>query len=97
MRKTLTILCLGAVLTTGSPLLASESERCGNTPREQWLPETTIKAKVAELGYEIRKIDAEKGCYEVEAADKNGAKVELYVHPATGEVVRPSTASKNKS
>lgn len=97
MNGTLTILCFGAVLTAASPLLASETDRCGNTPREQWLPEATIKTKVAELGYEVRKIKTEKGCYEVKATDKNGAKIELYVHPATGEVVKPSAASKNKS
>ena len=97
MRRTLTILCFGAVLTAATPLLASESGRCGDTPREQWLPEATIKAKVTELGYEVRKIETDDGCYEVKATDKNGAKVELYVHPATGEIVKPSAASKDKS
>jgi hypothetical protein len=91
------MLCFGAVLTAASPLLASESGRCGNTPREQWLPETAIKAKVAELGYEVRKIESAKGCYEVKGTDKNGAKIELYVHPATGAVVKPATERKDKS
>jgi len=97
MRKILPILCIGAALGAASPVLASDGDRCGNTPRDQWLPEATIKAKVGELGYEVRKIKVEYGCYEVKGVDKNGAKVELYVHPATGEIVKPSTQGKDKS
>lgn len=97
MRKILPILCIGAILGAASPILASESDRCGNTPREQWLTEAIINTKVTALGYEVRKIKAEKGCYEVEGIDKNGAKVELYVHPATGEVVKPATQGRDKS
>ncbi len=97
MRNILPILCIGAILGAASPALASESDRCGTTPRDQWLPEATIKTKVGELGYEVRKIKAENGCYEVKGVDKNGAKVELYVHPVTAEIVKPSTQGKGKS
>jgi hypothetical protein len=50
-----------------------------------------------ELGYEVRKIEAEKGCYEVKATDKNGAKIELLVQPDTGEVIKPNALPKQKS
>ena len=96
MRKLLTFLCLGATLGAATPVMAGEDGRCGNTPRDKWLSEAAIKAKVGELGYEVRKIEAEKGCYEIKATDKNGAKTELYVNPATGEIVKPG-ATKDKS
>ena len=96
MRKLLTLLCLGATLGAASPLMASEDGRCGNTPRDKWLSEAAIKSKIGELGYEVRKIEVEKGCYEVKATDKNGAKVELYLDPASGDIVEPGT-NKNKS
>ena len=95
MRKLVTLLCLGAALSTASPVLAGETAACGKTPRDQWLPEATVKTKVIELGYDVRSIKAEKGCYEVRGTDKSGAKVNLYVDPATGEVTQH--AKKNKS
>jgi hypothetical protein len=46
------------------------------------------KAKGTELGYEVRRVKEEDGCYELYAIDKNGAKAELYMNPVTGDVVR---------
>jgi hypothetical protein len=66
-------------------------------PRAQWLPEATIKSKIAELGYDISKLKIDDGCYEIKATDKNGANVELYVNPATGEVVKPLPRAREKS
>jgi hypothetical protein len=97
MRHVLKILGLVVIAGAASSALAGEKGHCADAARDKWLPETAIKGKLSALGYEIRKIEAENGCYEVKATDKNGAKVELYVHPVTGEVIKPSTETKEKS
>ena len=97
MHKTLTALSLALALGAAAPALASEDARCGNTPRDKWLPEATIKTKVSDFGYEVRKIEADDGYYEVKGVDKNGAKVELYLNPATGEVVKPGMKEEDDS
>lgn len=97
MHKTLIALSLALVLGAVAPAIASEDARCGNTPRDKWLPEATIKTKVSDLGYEVRKIEADDGCYEVKGVDKNGAKVKLYLNPATGEVVKPGMKEEDDS
>lgn len=45
------------------------------------------------MGYEVREVERDDGCYEVEATDVNGLNVEFHMHPVTGEIIN----SKNKS
>lgn len=97
MNKAISIGVLGAILLAAAPAMASDSARCGNAPRAQWLPEATIISKVTDLGYSITRVKVDDGCYEIKGTDKNGAKVELYVDPATGEVVKPAPRAGEKS
>lgn len=87
MRKIMPFTALVLALSAAAPALAEEDRGCGAAPREQWLSEDAIKAKGAALGYEVRRVKREGGCYELYAIDKNGAKLELYLNPVTGEVV----------
>lgn len=82
-----------AALTLGTGLaIASDDDRAKRlgveVPRAEWLSVAQITEKLAAQGYEVRKIEAEDGVYEVKAMDKNGARLEAYVHPATGEILR---------
>lgn len=70
------------------PAHASDDDVRCNGPREQWMSVDAAKAKGIELGYDVRRVKEEDGCYEIYAIDKNGAKVELYLDPVTGDVVR---------
>jgi hypothetical protein len=63
---------------------------CGDAPRSQWMSEDAAKAKLKDLGYDVRRIKPEKSCYEAYAFDKAGAKVEVFLHPISGEVVGTS-------
>ncbi|MCZ7593524.1 MAG: PepSY domain-containing protein [Hyphomicrobium sp.] len=56
-------------------------------PREQWLTPTQITEKLTAAGYKVTEIETDDGAYEVELVDKNGVRVEGYVHPATGELL----------
>lgn len=43
--------------------------------------------KLASQGYKVHKIEADNGAYEVDMTDRNGVLMEVYVHPATGDVL----------
>lgn len=52
------------------------------------LPEDRIRGKLAEAGYtQVRSLGREDGCVEAKGLDKDGKRFEVYVHPATGEIV----------
>ncbi|MFZ1682485.1 MAG: PepSY domain-containing protein [Rhizobiaceae bacterium] len=69
------------------PAAASATDLC-NVPQDQWMPEAQIRARAAELGYDVRQVKVEDGCYEIYAIDSNGSKIEAYLHPATAAVVK---------
>jgi hypothetical protein len=80
---------LALATTVATPALADDDGgRCGNAPRAQWMSEDAAKGKATELGYQVRQVKEEEGCYEVYAIDKNGAKVELHMDPVSGTVVK---------
>ena len=85
---------LALAFAIATPALADDDGAgCGNTPRDQWMSQDAAKSKATELGYEVRRVKEEGGCYEVYGIDKNGAKVEVYMHPVTGVVVKTAGES----
>jgi hypothetical protein len=91
MRNILPFATIVLVLAAAAPALAKGNSACGDAPRAQWLSEEAIKAKGVELGYEVRRVKVEDGCYELYALDKNKAKVEVYLNPVTGALVNSKT------
>lgn len=59
---------------------------CKAYDASQWMPKEEITAKVTALGYEVRKLGTEGGCYEVKGM-KDGKRVEAYFDPVTAELV----------
>ena len=89
MRVSGILASLALVAGVALPALADDDgANCGNAPRAQWMTEDAAKSKAADLGYEVRRVKEENGCYEIYAIDKNGAKVELQMHPVTGALVK---------
>ena len=86
-----------AVVVIGSavPVFAPERGRCWTAAREKWLD--TVKARIAELGYDFRAIESEGGSYEIKAVDVNGAGVELQVNSETGTLVEPGSRREDRS
>lgn len=64
-----------------------DRRRCGNVPIADWMSEADLRNKIAPLDLEIRNIDIDDGCYEVEARNKDGRKMEIKFHPQSGEQV----------
>ena len=76
-----------------SPSLASSDDALCNYISGQPMSMEEVKAKVSEQGYEVRRVKREDGCLEVYAINKQGSKVEIYLHPISGKIVK----IKNKS
>ncbi|MEZ5870691.1 MAG: PepSY domain-containing protein [Nitratireductor sp.] len=88
-----TFIAIAAAVST--LLVAAQAEAsskdCGSVPQAQWMSKEVLTQKATELGYTVRNVKVEDGCYEVYGIDSKGARVEAYFHPATGEVVRVKT------
>ena len=61
---------------------------CTREPKDKWLSEAAMKAKIAELGYKYRIFKVTDGnCYEIYGQNSKGQRSEVYFHPITGVVV----------
>jgi hypothetical protein len=67
--------------------LAADRARCTARPAAEWLPIDQLTQRLKEQGYTVREVETSHGCYEVEATDGKDLRVELYVDPATAEVI----------
>lgn len=66
---------------------------CTQEPRSSWMPEAKIREIFGEERFALAKLKVSRGnCYEFYAVEKNGAVVEAYYHPISGEVARYNRA-----
>lgn len=85
MRSFITAAVVTLVFTGYS--LASD-DLCGSAAQDSWMSKEDIKVKATEMGYDIRRIKVDDGCFEAYATDRQGKKVEVYFHPVTAEIVK---------
>lgn len=71
----------------------ADDDYCGNIPRSEWKSISEAASAVEAKGYQVREIEADDGCFEVEARRENGERVELYINPRTLEIVRTESRS----
>ncbi len=95
MKKALVLVALALTLAVAGEANASDESRDA-TPKAAWLAKDAIKSKLSDLGYSVRKIEAEDGGYEVTATDKEGKKVELKVNPVTGEIEKAASKQSDE-
>ncbi|WP_152047470.1 PepSY domain-containing protein [Aureimonas psammosilenae] len=87
MKKIATLVLAAVGLSTlAIPAAFADDRACTTEPRERWLPVAEVTKKVEALGYTVREIEADDGCYEVSGTDRNGAKIELDLDPVSGEI-----------
>ncbi len=60
--------------------VAAASQNCTTAPREQWKSEAEARAAVEVMGYQVARIKADDGCYEVKA-DRGGKRYEIKFDP----------------
>ena len=98
-----TMIIAAALALLAGPALASSDERtesderyemasgrdarCTARPDAEWLTVEQLTQKLKDQGYTVRKVERSHRCYEVKATDAKGVGVELYVDPATAEIV----------
>lgn len=94
MRKIIAITAASLMIAGTLPAHASSDDvSCGRQTGGQQLSIKDVTAKVTEMGYDVRKVERDDGCYEVYAIDKNGARLELKMHPVTGQIVKTERKS----
>ena len=80
------VIVAAAFMTLCGPALASPN--CTSEPKDKWISESDMKAKVASLGFKAKVFKVTKGnCYEIYGLDKAGKRIEVYFHPVTGNIV----------
>ena len=81
------IVLAGLMAASVIPGAHASSYQCDSGPKSEWKSKDEVRAVVAAKGYEVRKIKVEGGCYEVYAR-KDRQKFEIFVNPATLEIVK---------
>ena len=82
-----TFLILAATTATlAFPAVASATE-CAYSPKETWKSVADVTAKVAAMGYEVRKVEIDDNCYEIYGV-KDGVRQEVYLDPVSAEIVK---------
>lgn len=72
-----------------APAFAKSGNYCPKISRGEMIPVETVQQKVKEMGYDIRRVRFDDGCYKVYITEKaTGGEVKAYYDPATGELVR---------
>ena len=84
MRLALTILASLVALPIGG---ARADDDCF-VPMADWKPREAVAAMAAELGWTVRRIKIDDGCYEIIGTDAEGRQMEATVNPATLEVMK---------
>lgn len=80
---------LGIALVSAAPAPASAGDdpKCRVTdPDAKWLTKEEVASRLKAQGFEVRRIGTDDGCLEMKGK-KNGQRVEVYIHPTTGEIV----------
>lgn len=53
-----------------------------------WLPMDEVASNLRADGYDLREIEIDDGRYEVEAIAPDGRRVELYIDPVIGKILK---------
>jgi len=62
--------------------------RCPEHPKAEWQAQDQLQQKLQSEGWQVRKIETTKHCFEVYAKDSQGKKVEAFFDPKTLERVK---------
>lgn len=74
------------VAAIASASAAQATAICKPHDKATWMSKEDITSKVTALGYEVRKVQEEDGCWEVKGM-KDGKRVEAYFDPVSAELV----------
>ncbi len=58
-----------------------------NAVKGAWLKDELLITRIKQMGYKIRGYEYEHHCVEVDAWDREGRRVELYLDPIDGHII----------
>ena len=61
--------------------------KCTDRPKSEWKPHEELAQKLTKEGWQIRRMEVTKSCYEVYAKDPQGKRIEAFFNPVTLERV----------
>ena len=69
------------------PLGASATgmHQCDVTKKSDWMSKSELEEKLEAVGWAVRFMKEDGGCWEVYGTNPEGVRVEAYFHPVTGE------------
>ncbi len=86
MKAALGISVLATVISIAT-VPASAAMMCTDAPVEKWMSRDQVAKMFTEKGYDVRKVKREDNCLEVYAI-KDGKKMEIYIDPVSGKIVK---------
>lgn len=86
--KAIAIKSLAAIALSAISIGALASEACTDAPRDKWLQQKDVKAKLEKQGYNVQRLKVDDGCYEAYVTGKDGKKAELKINPLDGAVLK---------
>lgn len=86
MRRLATVLVGIAAATFTHPAFAGDLCKAG--PKSGWMKPEAAQERLRQLGYTEFTLHIEDGCYEAKSVDAQRNKVEVYLHPVSGEIVK---------
>ena len=82
-------IAFAAALLALAPTAAFAGPQCTTEPKDKWMSQDAMKAKIAEMRYkDIKTFKVSGPCYEIYGFTKDGKKAEVYFNPVTGDVVK---------
>ena len=88
MRTIFALAAAGLIVAASVPALASDDHNCRGAAQGKPMSIGEVAARVTAMGYDVREVERDDGCFEVTAVDTNGARVKLKLSPVSGDVVR---------
>ena len=90
MRKFLLVPALTLVMAAslGSAFASDDDDDNVSAPGSNWMTVAQITEKFTSEGYDVRRVKIEDNGYELHAIDKDGKRVEAYVDPVSGAVLK---------
>lgn len=82
MKRTLITTAMFSSVLSGQAF-ATGLATCDSGPQDTWQPQAKLEQKLKEMGWQIRRIKVDGGCYEVYALNEKRKRVEAYFHPKT--------------
>jgi hypothetical protein len=69
----------------GTGVAMADDDDC-NVPVSDWQPREALQQKLETQGWKVSRIKVDDGCYEVDATDEKGRRVEASYDPKTLEI-----------